>query len=108
MQKRFITLEQLQDKPEDMEELKGLSTRQRQALYNWLTARAYRYNKDVLRDAALYVRNDLMKDTKRKENVIPFDREVTIKKPSSFLPSVLNDLPKKDPVVGKVHPDNVH
>lgn len=93
--RRFITLERLQDTPDDLEELKGLTTRQRLALYNFLTGRAYRLNKDTLRDSALWIRNDLLKVTKGEKNSIPFDRDVKLKKPSEFLPSVFNDpVPK--------------
>ena len=78
-----------------MEVLSELDSRQRLALYNYCTGRAYRLNKDVLRDAALWMRTDLMKITKGKKNSIPFDRDVKPKKLSSFLPAVFNDpVPK--------------
>lgn len=89
---RFTTLERLQDNPEDLEVLKELNTRQRLAVYNFLTSRAYRLNKDTLRDAALWTRQDLLKATKSDKNSIPFDRDVKMKKPSDFLP------PAFDPV----------
>ena len=92
--KRSVYLEDLQDKPEDIEILKAFGARQRLALYNFLTARAYRLNKDVLRDSALWTREDLMAITKDKKNSIPFDRDVKPKKPNDFLPTVL----KNDPV----------
>lgn len=88
--RRFITLERLQDTPEDLEALQGLTARQRLALYNFLTSRAYRLNKDVLRDSALWTRGDILKATKTQKNVIPFDREVKMKKPNDFLPPVLS------------------
>lgn len=94
--RRFTTLERLQDKPEDMEIMREFTTRQRLALYNYLTARAYRLNKDVLRDSALWTRNDLMTSTKSQKNAIPFDREVKLKKQSDFLPAVLKE--KSDPL----------
>lgn len=90
-QKHSTTLEELQDKPEDMEVLQGFTARQRLALYNFLTARAYRLNKDALRESSLWTREDLLKATKTQKNTIPFDREVKPKKPSDFLPSVFND-----------------
>lgn len=86
-----ITLAQLQDNPEDMEILRELTARQRLAIYNYHTARAYRLNKDVLRNASLAVRNDFMVNCKSQKNTIPFDREAKPKKPSDFLPDVLND-----------------
>lgn len=89
--RRFTTLERLQDDPEDIESLRSLSSRHRLALYNYLTARAYRLNKDELRDSALWVRTDLQKITKGEKNAIPYDREVKPKKPVEFLPPVLND-----------------
>lgn len=85
------TVEDLQDKPEDLETLKTFSERQRLALYNYLTARAYRLNEDPLRKSSLFTRNDLMQATKDKKNVIPFDREVKPKSVGSFLPDVLKD-----------------
>ena len=91
--RRFITLERLQDDPEDIEVLQELSTRQRLALYRYLTARAYRLNKDTLRDSSLWTRDDLMKITKGQKNAIPFDRDAKPKKPADFLPSIFKDDP---------------
>lgn len=91
--RRITTLERLQDKPETIETLQGLSANQRQAVYDFLTARAYRLNKDVLRDAALWMREDLLKITKSPKNAIPTDRDVEPKKPADFLPDILKDDP---------------
>ena len=90
-QKHATTLEELEDTQEDAETRQTLSNAQRLAIYRFLTARAYRLNKDTLRESALWTRNDLMQATKSKENIIPFDREVKLKKPSDFLPKILKD-----------------
>jgi len=90
-QKHQTTLEELKDKPEDIELLKELTTGQRLALYRYLTARAYKLNKDALRDAALWTRNDLLKITKGEKNIIPYDREPVKTKASEHLPDVYND-----------------
>jgi len=89
--KHSTTLEELEDKPEDIELLKELTTGQRLALYRYLTARAYRLNKDALRESALWTRNDLLKITKGEKNVISFDREPVKTKVSAHLPDVYND-----------------
>jgi len=89
--RRFLTLEALTDKPEDLELLKELTTGQRLALYRYLTARAYKLNKDALRDAALWTRNDLLKITKGEKNIIPYDREPVKRKVSEHIPDVYND-----------------
>jgi hypothetical protein len=81
-----MRLEALDDSPEDMETLQGLTKRQRQALYNFLTARAYRLNKDTLRESALWMRTDILKATRTEKNAIPKDRVAVVKKLSSFLP----------------------
>lgn len=88
-QKHFTTLESLEDKPEDLELLKELTTGQRLALYRYLTSRCYKLNKDVLRDAALWMRNDLLKVTKSEKNVIPYDREPKKGKAEDYLPEAL-------------------
>ena len=88
--RRFLTLEALTDKPEDLELLKELTTGQRLALYRYLTARAYKLNKDTLRDAALWMRTDILKATKGDKNIIPSDRVPVPNKTSDFLPDALN------------------
>jgi len=89
--KHSTTLEELEDKPEDIELLKELTTGQRLALYRYLTARAYRLNRDTLRESALWTRNDLLKITKGEKNIISFDREPVKTKVSAHLPDVYND-----------------
>jgi hypothetical protein len=89
--RRFTTLERLQDTPETIETLQGFTKNQRQAIYDFLTARAYKLNKDSLRDSALWTRDDFMKITKTPKNVIPTDRDVKPKAPASFLPDVFKD-----------------
>ena len=89
--KHSTTLEELEDKPEDIELLKELTTGQRLALYRYLTARAYKLNKDALREAALWTRNDLLKITKGQKNIISYDREPVRSKVSAHLPDVYND-----------------
>ena len=98
--RRFITLERLQDTSEDLDTLKGLSKNQRQALYNYLTARAYRLNKDSLRDSALWTRQDLLGVTKSNTNTIPFDRDVKPKDLKEYLPDVFK-APKIEPSPAK-------
>jgi len=48
--------------------MRTLSRRQRQAVYNWLTCRAYAYSNDDDRAASLRIRNFLMRDTLSKTN----------------------------------------
>lgn len=91
---RFLTVEQLQDSEEDIENLKTLSKRQRTAVYNFLTARIYRLNKDTLRESAIWMREDLLKATRTEKNAIPFDRQSILKKPADFLPFVYHDEKK--------------
>lgn len=79
------------DDEHDLEVLSELNKSQRTALYNYLTARAYRLNKDALRESALWVRDDLMKTTRSEDNIIPFDRVPKKPKQSDFLPPIYND-----------------
>ena len=92
---RFLTVEQLQDSEEDMENLRTLSKKQRTAVYNFLTARIYRLNKDTLRESAIWMREDLLKATRSEKNITPFDRQSIIKKPADFLPAVYADDQQK-------------
>lgn len=91
LQSLVLTVDCLQDKKEDLETLKEFKTSQRLALYNYLTARAYRLNKDELRSSALMTRDDLMSITRGDGNVIPFDRVPKKITQEQFMPDLFNE-----------------
>lgn len=88
MDKRRVTVEELYLSDVSQKSLKELSKEKRKALYEWFTGIAYRANKEEIRSSAIWMRNELMKDTLGDNNGIDFDNLPDVKPMKEFLPAV--------------------
>jgi hypothetical protein len=85
-----LTQEQIFPSVEDMETLSAFSKKQRRSLYKRLTQLSYTCNREQDRMGALFIRNQLMADTKSKVN--EFEEEIQLRsRPSHFIPDALKD-----------------